>query len=90
VRVVGREHLLEPFEGPAGPAFHVHGRDLVLGRPVQVEKQLVDLRQVLHLCRQALAGLMGLFDQIAAEAADHADEDELDGELHALVGVTPM
>ncbi len=84
---VGAEHLLEPFEGPAGRAFDVHGRDLALGGPVQVEEQLVDLGEMLDPRRQALSGLVGLLDEIAAEAAGHTDQDELDGELHALVGV---
>ena len=84
---VGREHLVEALERPARRPLDVHGRDLALGRPVQVEEQLVDLREVLDALGQALARLAGLLHEVAAEAARHADEDELDGELHARVGV---
>ena len=78
------------LEGPPCRALHVQGRDLALGRPVEVEQDLVHLREVLDPLGQALAGLVGVLDQVAAEAAGHAHEDELDGELHALVGVAVL
>jgi hypothetical protein len=61
-----------------------------LGGAVEVEQQLVDLREMLEAHRQALGGLMGVLDQVPAEATGHTDEHELDGELHALVGVAGM
>ena len=84
---VGGEHLLETLEGPPGRTVHVQGRGFALGRPVEVEEDLVDLRQVLDALGQALAGLIGVLDEVSGKAAGHADEDELDGELHALVGI---
>jgi hypothetical protein len=65
----------------------VHGRDLAFGGPVQVEEELVDLGEMLDASGQSLTGLLGLFDDVAAEAPRHTDEDEFDGELDTRVGI---